>query len=399
MSALMLLTGAGLFCELHAASPDAKGDTYLPWEGGSAYYKQWTNGPSSDPGFFPISVWLQDPRNAARYAAIGVNQYIALPGRASDESLATLAQAGITVFVNQSKSALASPKNSVIRGWFLYDEPDNAQDKPGGGYGPCILPPVMFKRYEQVKAADATRPAYLNFGQTVAYENWVGRGEACAGHDEHYPQYIKGTDIVSFDIYPVNTKLPLWWVGKGIDRLRVWAEYRKPVWDWIETSAFNAGPKPTPADVRSEVWLSIIHGAMGIGYFCHQFKPVQNDAAPLDDPPMREALAAINAQIKTLAPVLNTRSISNGVTVSSSNADSPVDVMLKRQGGATYLLAAGARPGGETTAAFKLRGCPKNLTATVLGESRTVKVSGGVLQDHFSNYEVHLYQLPFLPEN
>jgi hypothetical protein len=114
---------------------------------------------------------------------------------------------------------------------------------------------------------------------------------------------------------------------------------------------------------------------------------------------MRVALAAINSQIKTLAPVLNTASIGNGLTVSSSNADSPVDVMLKRQGGATYLFAAGARPEGETTAAFKFRGCPKDLTATVLGESRTVKVSGGVLRDHFSNYEVHLYQLPFLPKN
>ena len=410
----ILFTGAGVYYEVRAATP--KGDTYLPWEGGAAYYKKWANGPSSDPSFFPISVWFQDPGNAARYAAIGVNQYIALPKTLTDESLAALGHAGISAIVSQSKEALASPKNSAIRGWFLFDEPDNAQPKPGGGYGPCILPSIMFKQYEQVRAADATRPAYLNVGPAFlhfddaygnigykdgvgVYPEWAGRGEGCADHDEHYAQYIQGTDIISYDIYPVNEKLPLWWVAKGIDRLREWAQYRKPVWDWIEAFSYYGGPKPTPADLRAEVWQSIIHGAMGVGYFCHQFKPAQNDAAPLDDPPIREALTAIDGQIKMLAPALNTRSIANGVTVSSSNADSPVDFMLKRQGGATYLFAAGARPGGEATAVFKFRGCPKDLTATVLGESRTVKVSNGVLQDRFANYEVHLYQLSFLPED
>jgi hypothetical protein len=33
----------------------------------------WSNGPPSDPRFFPIAVWLQDPKNAPRYQAIGVN--------------------------------------------------------------------------------------------------------------------------------------------------------------------------------------------------------------------------------------------------------------------------------------------------------------------------------------
>ena len=57
-----------------------------------------------------------------------------------------LGEAGISAIVSQSKEALASPKNSAIRGWFLYDEPDNAQPKAGGGYGDCILPSIMFKR-------------------------------------------------------------------------------------------------------------------------------------------------------------------------------------------------------------------------------------------------------------
>src|SRR5688572_30946341 len=36
-------------------------------------YAAWKNGPPSDPDYFPIAVWLQDPRNAARFKAAGIN--------------------------------------------------------------------------------------------------------------------------------------------------------------------------------------------------------------------------------------------------------------------------------------------------------------------------------------
>lgn len=372
-------------------------DRYLPWEGGAAYYKKWVNGPPADAGFFPISVWYQSAGNAPRYKAIGVNQYIGPVSRRPGEGLELLSQAGVALIGSQIPANLASPEKDIIRGWFLFDEPDNAQAKPGGGYGSCILPPAMIRQYQDVVAKDPTRPAFLNFGQAVVNESWPGRGDACSGHYEHYPEYIEGADIVSYDVYPVNNRLPLWWVGKGVDRLREWAQYKKPVWDWIETTAYNAGPKPTPDDVKAEVWTSIIHGAMGVGYFCHVFKPVADDAGPLDDPPMREALAAIDAQIEGLAPALNTPSVANGVNAASSNSDAAVDTMLKRQGGATYLFAMRARPGSEAAVKFTLRGAPRNMIGAVLGESRTVRVKNGVFEDRFTGYQAHLYRLPFLP--
>jgi len=377
--------------------PAIEPDKYLPWEGGSAYYKKWVNGPPSDPSFFPISVCYQSAGNAARYKAIGVNQYIGPVSRRQGEGLELLQQAGMALIGSQNAANLSGPQKDILHGWFLFDEPDNAQAKPGGGYGSCILPPAMIQQYRDVVAKDATRPAFLNFGQAVVNEKWPGRGADCSGHYEQYPEYIQGADIVSYDVYPVNNNLPLWWVGEGVDRLRKWADYKKPVWDWIETTAYNAGPKPTVDDVRSEVWMSLIHGAMGIGYFCHVFKPAADDAGPLDDPPMREALTALDAQMRELAPALNTPSVANGVDTQSSNPATPIDAMLKRQGGSTYLFAMGARPGGATVAMFKLRGAPRNVVATVLGESRTILVRGGVFQDRFANYQVHLYKLAYTP--
>ena len=41
-------------------------------------YAQWQNGPPTDPAFFPLGVWVQDPRNAERYQEIGINTYVGL---------------------------------------------------------------------------------------------------------------------------------------------------------------------------------------------------------------------------------------------------------------------------------------------------------------------------------
>ena len=38
----------------------------------------WSHGPPSTPEYFPIAVWLQDPRQAARYKDAGINLYVAL---------------------------------------------------------------------------------------------------------------------------------------------------------------------------------------------------------------------------------------------------------------------------------------------------------------------------------
>jgi hypothetical protein len=371
-------------------------DEILAWEGGPAVYRQWPNGPSAATDVFPIAVWLQDPRHAAEYRSIGVNLFIGLWQGPTSAQLELLRSAGVPVLAAHTADAPALPELSGLRGWIMMDEPDNAQPKPGGGYGACVAPSEIVSRYDRIKAADSTRPVYLNLGQGVIYDKYKGRGSECGGHMEQYAEYIRGADIVSYDVYPVNNNLPLWYTGAGVERLRKWANHKKPVWNWIETTSIGNGPKPTAVQIRSQVWMSIIHGSMGIGYFCHKFSAPADTAAPLHDREVRETLSAINAQIASLAPVLNSAPVANGVTVSSSNAESAIDTLLKREGGKTYVFAVGGRPGGVTTVRFELRDCG-NTTAQVLGESRTIRVNGGVFEDQFADYQVHIYELPFDP--
>lgn len=380
-----------------------RGDTYLPWAGGSAYYRRWPNGPSpaADPGFFPIGVWDQSPSDAQGYRALGVNLYVALPRGPKRDQLSQLAAARMGLFVvgAQDRVSRMGGETGVIKAWGQIDEPDNAQDLPDGKCcGPCIFPSVIVDRYENFRANDSTRPVYLGVGKSV--DNTVTRMRGvCTGHYGDYPVYLQGADIVSYDGYPVNTYLPLWYVAKGMDHLRAWVDYKKPAYEAIETTRISATEgKPSTGQVKSEVWMVIIHGGMGIIYFCHSFTPKMDAAAMLHDPAMSHEVAALDREITSLAPVLNTPSVSNGVRVASSNANTPIDVMLKRWNGSTYVFTVGARPGGPATATFALRDFPSSAPAVVLGENRQIEVKNGKFHDSFANhYQVHIYRIPFVP--
>jgi hypothetical protein len=359
-------------------------------------------GLSADPGFFPIAVWLQDPRNAARYKQAGINVYVALWRGPTEEQLATLRAAGMPVICHQNRSGLAHKDDPIIVGWMHGDEPDNAQEirDPQTGrrrYGPPIAPARIVADYERIRAADPTRPVMLNLGQGVANDAWKGRGPGASLDD--YPKYVQGADVVSFDVYPVagldrpDGAESLWYVAKGVDRLVKWTGGKKLVWNCIEcTHIHDPKAKATPAQVKSEVWMSLIHGSRGLIYFVHQFAPRFNEHALLDDPEMLAAVTAINRRIHDLAPVLNSPTIPGGATVHSSTPEAPIDVMVKRVPEATYLFAVGMR-NRPARGSITVSGLPAEATAHVLGEDRNLAVRDGQFADDFPAYGVHLYRI------
>lgn len=376
----------------------------------------WQTGLWDDPNFFPIAVWLQDPSMATRYKQAGINLYVGLWEGPTEKQLADLQKAGMPVICSQNETGLAHrgdmvrisvgpqdvmKSSTLIAGWMHGDEPDNAQPMkdPKTGkdtWGPCVPPATVVKWYEDLKKKDDTRPIILNLGQGVANDEWIGRGNGASLKD--YETYVKGADIVSFDVYPV-AGLPkpdpenyLWYVPTGIDRLIGWTFGKKPVWNCVECTAISGKRKATPEQVRSEVWMAIIHGSKGLIYFVHRFQPKFNEHALLDDPPMLAAVTKLNRQIEGLAPVLNTPTISGAATVSSANADVPISVMAKRRTGALYVFACSMR-NAATKAHFTVAGLMGSKQIQVLDENRTVALRDGVFEDEFAPYGVHIYEI------
>lgn len=363
-------------------------------------------GPLSDPNFFPIAVWLQDPSNASRYKKAGINLYVALWRGPDEQQLKELKDAGMQVICGQNRQGLAHKDDSIIVGWMHGDEPDNAQeivDRTTGrrGYGPPVKPSKIVDDYKKLRASDPTRPIMLNLGQGVANDHWPGRGPGASLDD--YPGYVQGCDIVSFDVYPVagldrhDAADLLWYVAKGVDRLVKWTGGKKRVWNCIEcTHISNPNAQATPHQVKAEVWMALIHGSRGLIYFVHQFKPRFNEHALLDDPEMLSAVTILNRQIQELAPVLNSPSLRDVGTVRSSNPQVPIDMMVKQHGDTTYVFAVAMR-NAPTRGTFEFKGLGETRTAEVLGEGesspRRIKLSQGRFEDDFEAFGVHLYAI------
>jgi hypothetical protein len=311
---------------------------------------------------------------------------------------------------DQNATAQAHMDSPVIVGWMHGDEPDNAQELGRGqGYGPPITPRRIIEGYDLIRTADPTRPVLLNLGQGVAWDDYIGRGVR-RNHPEDYSEYVQGCDIASFDIYPVVHESKeiaghLEYVGRGVQRLRQWAGPERIVWNCIEcTHIGNPDAKASPNQVRSEVWMALVHGARGLIYFVHQFKPAFNEAALLDDPAMLEGVTRINEQIRALAPVLNSASVTNAVQVQSRRAlgDAPMEAgetiafLQKQHEGKEWLFAVNMTT-NPIVATVSIPRAPvtsepePRSEVSVLYDKRTLTAIAGRFEDRFGPYQVHLY--------
>lgn len=210
----------------------------------------------------------------------------------------------------------------------------------------------------------------------------------------YYTEASAGADIVTFDICPVthsdaNISGKLEFVSQGVKNLVSWTGGNKMVWNCIETTHIsNATTRPTASQIKSEVWMSIIAGSMGIIYFVHEWEPSFKEDGIFRYSDAIESVRAVNERITALAPVLNSPTIPSGVQVSSAV---PVDIMIKSYNNALYIFTVGLS-NTSASATFTVSGIT-NGSVEVLDESRQIVLSIRQFQDDFSGYGVHLYKI------
>jgi hypothetical protein len=233
----------------------------------------------------------------------------------------------------------------------------------------------------------------INFGQGVVNEYWRGRG-SCNGNQKYYDDAIQGADILSYDIYPVGSGTPqvkgkLEYVARGVTNLVKRIASGQRVCTAIETTALDPVQPVTPAQVRSEVWMALIHGAKGIFYFVHEFTPKFREDALFRRLEVVEEVARTNQQIKSLSLVLSGPNVLQMVAVKSNV---PIATMVKRHENTVYIFAV-AMENSPSAPRFVVDGMG-DTQARVIGEHRSVTITRGGFDDSFDGYGVHLYQIP-----
>ncbi|MCB8932908.1 MAG: hypothetical protein M9921_05335 [Fimbriimonadaceae bacterium] len=348
--------------------------------------------PLKDAGTFPIAVWLQDPGQATRYKSAGINLYVGLWQGPTEEQLAALKKAGMPVVCDQNAVGLRHLADPTIVAWMHGDEPDNAQAviDPATGkqtWGPCVPPARIVADYRRLKSADPSRPVLLNLGQGVANDAWKGRGNGAKLDD--YKTYVQGSDIVSFDVYPVagvGEPLQLGLVAKGVDRLKAWADDKKRIWTCLECTDIGAKGKATPAQVKAEAWSAIIHGARGLIYFVHQFQPKFNEHALLDDPEMLAAVTSLNKQIQRYALRLG------NVRRAGVMFDNGIHSWASTVGGNATLFAVSLED-HPVTAVLQLPAELRQSVVEEIEEGRMLSLYDGRAAETFAPYQVHIYRI------
>lgn len=291
-------------------------------------------GPLKDPGFFPIGVWMQDPRRGAVYGQVGgqyrdmgINLFVGISGDTYSADWDAAVPAGMYAMPPEPTDvSKASPK---VVGYVVTDEPDMNLHPDDGG---CILPPDLRRDTDAIRSQDPTRPTYVNFGKGFALPYffhgancpWPGEDRDAWLEDPGYraanPDFLHAAnhrpyldwaaipDVVSSDFYPTNDT----WepdfvrqpdaIGRMVRRSRFYAEAShadKPVWAFIETTDINGddeGRKPTLAEVTAEVQQAWDNGADGITYFVHCFNGFV-ESCVLEDPAMVDHLTRLNGQL------------------------------------------------------------------------------------------------------
>jgi hypothetical protein len=362
------------------------------WYGGPSYYSKFANATASgwtNQSFFPISVFLGKPEQAASLKAIGINTYMAAEHDGSKVS--TITDQGVSLIAQDEWSSAEVGDDPGVVGWFASDECDM-------GLGGCSAADEAGRLAQNAQYAAAFRAkndgrfVQANFGNGVVGTWWAPNTMGAQ---------VGLMDVSSVDKYAytspsadyVIAQSPYWPRGKDPvgastygwlqDRMAGFSKSTKPNWVFVETAMpflTDDGARTITGDqIEGAVWNSIIHGASGIAYFqdnnngCGIYSLVQCG------PTIRNKVAQIDADVESVAPVINTQSY-------VWNFGPHLETALKAQGGSAYIFAM--TDGTTGTRTFTL---PAGLggSVTVVGENRSIAISGGTFTDDFAAESTH----------
>ena len=278
-------------------------------------------------------------------------------------------------FDKDGKNVLLSPPQQIPRKW----------------------PAEVQKQYRDIKAADPSRPVFMTVtGYFLPFfKKW--------SEDERqnlYPDYVKATDVIGYDIYPIyGWNKPEWLhlVHDGTEALCGLAG-GKPVYAWIETSRggqytgeLERQIAVIPVHIRAEVWMAICRGATVIGYFTHVWKPAYRQFGV--PPENVKAMKDINDQITRLAPAIlsDPAKVDVGITLENQLR---ADIMAKEYDGDIYLFAVNydsRQQGGRAT--IEVAGLRAGTRIEVVDEARTITATRGLFTDDFGPLGVHIYKI------
>ncbi|MHC4253083.1 MAG: hypothetical protein ACYS9X_28525 [Planctomycetota bacterium] len=333
--------------------------------------------------FFPVLAWNVPRKRVAFNRELGVN--CITPGESPAKEgprtalLDDLHASGMMAMVDASEYSPEIARHPALLGWKFGDEPDMK-----GITAERIRP-----RHDEIRRRDPRHPTWINLTARFwghYHESYLKRGK-CPDRDG-YLAYGECAEIMGFDHYPVtgwnrpDRVAEVYHATRDLASLyprhvrMVFVEDADQDLKW--TPPRTRGP--TPEETRAMVWMAVVGGAKGIGYFHIAFNPFRWDNLT---PGMREELPRLNARLQRFAPALL-----EGDLV-GANADTPdVAARALRHEGATYVFAVNLSR-ERRSARVTVPGI--GGSGSVEDEGRRVRAARGAFTDDFRPLAEHVY--------
>ncbi len=166
---------------------------------------------------------------------------------------------------------------------------------------------------------------------------------------------------------------------------------------WIAIQSFKQpridGRYPTRAEYRLMCYLPVVYGIKGLAFYTGsgQLDYYKKASGILNNPEQAdwEYVKQLIREMRDLDPVLTAPVVSGKIT--KSPADSPVDFIVKDQGGKLTVIAV-----NRAKKTIKMRFAGPGITGkqiAVHGENRTLPVTRNAFTDVFEPYAVHIYMI------
>lgn len=378
----------------------------IPWEGGPAYWSQFSNASDwTDPSFFPIGVWyngISTDAEAQWDKSHGINFYTGM----WEGTSFSLFEDNDMYWVGGKLNSSFDEKSKNWPGIFMDDEVDGRFEPAAG-----------FRHLQAIRDENANKGKFLytNYTQMVI-------GSDLAVRDQQ--RYVNDfSDAVSLDMYWYTIPFCDWTPYRGDlyaspvpkETCRTASSYGKsmesltirdaadgklqPRWQFLENlnglSGQTHGGYIGTGQLKGAAMSSIINEARGLMWFNQSFTgPCQTSGAIRTaqvwgstwcGAPQIAAMGEVNNLIHKLAPVINTQSY-------EWNFGPKLDTMLKTLNGDAYIFAMTDGTTGNRT--FTLPAGISGKSVEVIGENRTLTVQNGAFSDNFANeYTYHVYRI------
>jgi hypothetical protein len=324
--------------------------------------------------FFPVMLIDQCTPDAIAHAdRLGINTIL-------NEHCDGLAPHTQLNMIQSSSLAILPIKAGSIRGrgllgWTYPDEPEN------NGWTPASL-----KRAHPYERGSAD--GLLSFLTTSGGFFKAPYRDTRVARSE-YGVFGRIADVAGFDLYPLgHCQSDLSAIYKA-QREFIGLTGGMSTFQWIETGpikpTYCGGFKMTPTELNAEVWLAIVGGARGIGYFTHTWSP--NHSAFDVSPTLQAAIKSTSSELAFVRPGLLGRTVHSGV-------NSGAIKVLARAGAndVDYIFAVNTQrvPIKAQVHVPRLHDGPLQ----VFREKRAVTVGSDQFVDNFQPLAVHVYIQP-----